>query len=279
MRHAVQRLAVAALLAGCDSPTTEGPPAGARPTSAELVSGEVLRGLPGTPMSQPVTVRVLTGQAPAPGVVVRFAAERGGAFAPAEATTDAQGMARSTWTLGDVGMIQPARAEVPVLQRAFPLTGVVDSTRTLWLHAPATVAPGAEFDVELYARMDSVPYAPMGPNRVLVPQNAGLVSGTLGWGTGAFELVSLRGGRVFSDIERATLVVVPGPQGVAVTAMEPRAPTPVGPVRVWVARLRAAPAAPGRRTLAFALRDFLSARQFASVKEHVHVVGAEVVVQ
>lgn len=266
-------------LAACETPTREEPPpVELRPTAAELLSGDLQRGLPGAVLAQPVAVRVLAGTTPVAGVTVRFAGERPGALTPAEALTDQQGIARATWTLDRLGMVQTAQATVPVLQQGFPLTAHVDSMRTVWVQAPHVVAPGEEFEVALWARMDSVPMAPMGPNQVLIPQNAGLVSGTLRWDAGPFEFVGVRGGRIFPEIERATLVAVPGAQGVAVTAMEPRAPVMVGGGRVWVARLRAG-AARGRYPLTFELRDFLSARQFASAREHLHVVGAEVTVQ
>ena len=72
------------------------------PTVVEAVSGDGQEGLVVVELVDPVVVRVLdAGQAPVEGVALRFTpAEGSGTVDPDSATTDTNGEARTTWTLG-----------------------------------------------------------------------------------------------------------------------------------------------------------------------------------
>ena len=69
----------------------------------EIVSGDGQRASAGAALPDPVVVRVADGGgSPVAGATVAFTpAEGGGAAEPAEAPTDAEGLARTVWTLGD----------------------------------------------------------------------------------------------------------------------------------------------------------------------------------
>lgn len=67
-----------------------------------IVSGNGQLGDPGTPLEEPVVVRVTDGGRPLAGAPVRWRlSEGGGRLADAAAVTDAEGYARATWILGD----------------------------------------------------------------------------------------------------------------------------------------------------------------------------------
>lgn len=69
-------------------------------TQLVLASGGGQTGVPGQPLPNPVAVRVLDAtQRPVSGATVNFIA-RDGSANPTQASTDAEGYARTTWTLG-----------------------------------------------------------------------------------------------------------------------------------------------------------------------------------
>jgi hypothetical protein len=71
------------------------------PASLTVVSGEGQRAGVGKRLGEPVAVQVVSrGGRPIAGVPVRFAVGDGGSVEPAVDTSDAQGVARATWTLG-----------------------------------------------------------------------------------------------------------------------------------------------------------------------------------
>lgn len=68
------------------------------------VSGDAQQAPPGEALRNPLVVEVLDPfDNPVPGVAVSFATPHGGSFAPAQATTAANGQASSAWTLGGEG--------------------------------------------------------------------------------------------------------------------------------------------------------------------------------
>ncbi|TVP45213.1 MAG: hypothetical protein EA350_09705 [Gemmatimonadales bacterium] len=87
---------------------------GSTPSSLQFVSGESLEGEVGAPLPGPVAVRVLDSRGVAmPGVAVRFDPGDGsGSANPAVVETDAEGVARTTWTLGSGTGTQELAARV-----------------------------------------------------------------------------------------------------------------------------------------------------------------------
>ncbi|HSQ32949.1 MAG TPA: Ig-like domain-containing protein [Gemmatimonadaceae bacterium] len=80
----------------------------ATPALVEAVDTESQHANAGTPLPQPVVVRVLSKKGrPVSGVTVRFRGVDGmGSTEPATATSDNQGRARARWTLGDLAGVQ-----------------------------------------------------------------------------------------------------------------------------------------------------------------------------
>jgi hypothetical protein len=80
----------------------------ATPAVVEAVDSESQHANTGTPLPQPVVVRVLSKKGrPVSGATVRFRSVDGmGSIEPATATSDNQGRARTRWTLGDMAGVQ-----------------------------------------------------------------------------------------------------------------------------------------------------------------------------
>jgi len=80
----------------------------ATPAVVEAMDAESQHANAGTPLPQPVVVRVLSKKGrPVSGATVRFRSVDGmGSTEPATATTDNQGRARARWTLGDLAGVQ-----------------------------------------------------------------------------------------------------------------------------------------------------------------------------
>ncbi|HSU15878.1 Ig-like domain-containing protein [Longimicrobium sp.] len=107
--------AVASCAGDGGSPTSSGPNASpgsqTRPNSTQLVlaSGGNQTGVAGQPLPNPVAVRVLDATSrPVSGATVNFIA-RDGSADPTQASTDADGYARTTWTLGTAAGTQELR--------------------------------------------------------------------------------------------------------------------------------------------------------------------------
>ncbi|HKP48924.1 MAG TPA: Ig-like domain-containing protein, partial [Gemmatimonadales bacterium] len=101
--------AVAALACGGDDlvlPTdgTDGSPASS-PTVLQMVTGDEQVGAPGSPLSQPVVVKLLDqdGNAMPDQRVAWVISTGGGTVVPQSPTTDENGTASATWTLGSEG--------------------------------------------------------------------------------------------------------------------------------------------------------------------------------
>ena len=84
------------------------------PAAIEVVSGGGQEGMAGSTLAEAVVVRVDDGGgSPVAGATVTFAAAEGhGSADPAMADTDADGLARTTWTLGDAAGAQTLTASV-----------------------------------------------------------------------------------------------------------------------------------------------------------------------
>ena len=102
-------LLVAALLAGC-SETTD-PPADDPVIAQATISGDDQTGVVSRALAQPIRVIVTQDGEPLAGSTVTWAADGAGAsVSPTTSTTDAQGIAFTTWTLGSAVGAQTARA-------------------------------------------------------------------------------------------------------------------------------------------------------------------------
>ena len=85
---------------GSDSNAPPGKQARSNGTQLVLASGGDQTGVAGQPLANPVAVRVLDASLrPVSGATVNFIA-RDGSVDPSQASTDADGYARTTWTLG-----------------------------------------------------------------------------------------------------------------------------------------------------------------------------------
>jgi protocatechuate 3,4-dioxygenase beta subunit len=96
------------------------------PAAVRVVAGSGGTGGVGQPLADSLAVRVVDrGEVPVPGVTVTWSVvSGGGGVSPAQATTDAQGIARARWTLGLVAdSVQAVRAAVArVAPAAFSAT-------------------------------------------------------------------------------------------------------------------------------------------------------------
>ena len=104
----------------------------ATPAAVEALDGEAQHANAGTPLPQPVVVRVVSKKGrPMFGATVRFRSVDGmGSAEPATTTSDNQGRARARWTLGDLAGVQHllvtadgADSSVTVAADADPVAG------------------------------------------------------------------------------------------------------------------------------------------------------------
>jgi plastocyanin len=125
-------MAIAALASGCGGGGSNSgtPPPTTTIAKTATNSGDAQSGSIGQALGSPLQVLVTDGGTPSSGVSVAWsAATGGGTLDPASAVTDANGVATSAWTLGNVSGTQTARAA---------LTGAAGSPVTF----TATAAPG-----------------------------------------------------------------------------------------------------------------------------------------
>jgi len=100
------------LVAGCGSDKPVGPPT---PESVTLVGGDNQNGQVGLALAQ-LSVKVSSSRGVLPGARVTFTADPGhGSVLPSTVTTDSNGIAKATWTLGGTLGPQQARAAVASL--------------------------------------------------------------------------------------------------------------------------------------------------------------------
>jgi plastocyanin len=101
------------LVSACGGGGGSGPPPDNMSTTAAAVSGNGQTGTVGQVLADPLTVVVTQGGQPAASVTVNWSTTAGGgAMTPPSGTTDANGMASSSWTLGPVSGSQTARATI-----------------------------------------------------------------------------------------------------------------------------------------------------------------------
>ena len=145
-------MAVAIALTACGS---DGPSKGGNNSTAAAIAfsaGNNQVGMPGTPLATPLTARVTNAQGnPVSGQVVTFAVTRGGgSIAAPTVTTDNNGVAQTTWTLGSGAVSQNVKAAVGSIQQL--ATAVVDTSRSLFfLAARDTVAVGDTIWIDVYS--------------------------------------------------------------------------------------------------------------------------------
>ncbi len=105
------------------------------PSSITAVGGADQTGMAGTELSDPIAVRVTDREgSPIPGLRVAFEASTGGSVSPDTVTTDSDGRAESSWTLGSSTGVQTATAvvsELPALTEQFSATAGPGAARTL----------------------------------------------------------------------------------------------------------------------------------------------------
>jgi len=151
-RPAGVAVAFAVALAACGS---DGPSKGGDNSTAAAIafsSGNNQVGMPGTPLPAPIAARVTNAQGnPVSGKTVTFAVTRGGgSIAAATVTTDNDGVAQTTWTLGSGAVRQNVKASVGTVQQL--ATAVVDTTRSLFLLAARdTVSVGDTIWLDVYS--------------------------------------------------------------------------------------------------------------------------------
>ena len=173
------------------------------PAKLDVVSGADQEALRGTALAEPLVVRVAeqTGGA-IPGVTVTFAPadERSGSASPSEVVTDAEGLASTTWTLGDARR-QRMAAAVDELTTSFHATAVSDPP--VPDYTPVGGIEASRFDpletetVELTARITNLGDGPSsGPFTVRF--------------IGAFDLGSVQVDPIQPD-DTATATITAGP--------------------------------------------------------------------
>lgn len=96
--------AISASVAGVTAAATFSATALPKPASIALLSGDGQTGIIGKPLATQLAFKVLDTQGnPSPNVVVTFQATvGGGSLAPSQATSDATGVVKTTWTLGTI---------------------------------------------------------------------------------------------------------------------------------------------------------------------------------
>jgi hypothetical protein len=151
-RPAGLAVAVAIALTACGS---DGPSKGGNNSTAAAIAfsaGNNQVGVPGTPLATPLSARVTNAQGnPVSGQAVTFSVTRGGgSVAAPTVTTDNDGVAQTTWTLGSGAVRQNVKAAVGSVKQL--ATATVDTTRSLFLLAAKdTVAAGDTIWIDVYA--------------------------------------------------------------------------------------------------------------------------------
>jgi len=133
--------ALLAVAACSDSPTKGGN--NGTPAAISISSGDNQVGMPGTPLAAPIAARVTNAQGnPIAGNAVAFTVTRGdGTVASATVSTDNDGVAQTSWTLGSGTVRQEVTASAGSAKRIAIAT--VDTTRSLFLlPARDTVSAG-----------------------------------------------------------------------------------------------------------------------------------------
>ena len=142
--HAVPALVLAILAASCgDNPNK--PVNTNAPASLAVSAGNDQTGLPNAPLATPVAVQVFNGRnAPLANTTVTFNVVTGGGnvanASSASVTTDADGIARTSWVLGGGSVRQLLEAKAG--NAATRLRAVVDTSRVMYLSVRDTAVVG-----------------------------------------------------------------------------------------------------------------------------------------
>jgi Big-like domain-containing protein len=150
-RPAILAAAFALLTVAACSDSTKGENHSA-PAAIAVSAGGNQVGMAGAPLPAPISVRVTNSQGnPVSGTPVTFTITRGGGTVSAvTVTSDANGIAQTTWTLGNGAVRQTI--EVTAGSAELEVTANVDTTRALYLMAKAdTVSVGDTIWVDAVA--------------------------------------------------------------------------------------------------------------------------------
>ena len=136
---------VALFLAGCGGGTTDPAPPGNEPPTIVAAGGGGQTGQAGAPLAEPVAVLVRNADGnPIQGMSVSWGTS-GGSFSAPTTTTDADGNAAATWTLGSAAGSQSATASLagatgsPV---TFTATAVAPASLTITGVSPSPIVEG-----------------------------------------------------------------------------------------------------------------------------------------
>lgn len=134
-------LLLAATLGACSSEVDGGDPGTLTVAKTAANSGDGQAGTAGNALANPLRVFVADGGMLQSGVTVTWATPNGGTFTPATSTTDASGVATTSWTLGAAGGAQTATAAV---------SGATGSPLTFTASSPAipTITVGPDGGVQ-----------------------------------------------------------------------------------------------------------------------------------
>ena len=141
-RGSVHGLLALLALAGCSDAVGPGPPPLAGPASIEVASGAEQRSLPGRPLFDLVSVRVLDNAGrPLSGATVAFTPLGGhGWVTPVLAATDSNGEASTRWILGDATGAQSLMATAATVSATTTAEALDLEAELDVLFAPATEA-------------------------------------------------------------------------------------------------------------------------------------------
>jgi len=145
-------------------------------------SGDAQTGAGGQALPNPLRVIVTDGGAPANGVTVSWATPGGGSLAPATSTTDANGIATTTWTLGGGGGAQTASASVnsasgsPVIFTATSTAAPTITVGPALEFSPATITISAGQSVQFIWATGATNHnvSPASGNPTPIPSSPGL---------------------------------------------------------------------------------------------------------
>ncbi len=181
--------ASASVSSASGSPVTFTATATAAPTTLSVAktttnSGDAQTGPGGQALPNPLRVIVNDGGVPANGVTVSWATPSGGSVAPATSTTDANGIATTTWTLGGGGGAQTASASVnsasgsPVIFTATSTAApnITVSPGGQLQFSPATISINAGQSVQFIWATGAVNHnvSPASGNATAIPSSPGL---------------------------------------------------------------------------------------------------------
>jgi hypothetical protein len=251
--------ALLAVAACSDSPTKGG--SNGTPAAIAMSGGDNQMGMPGTPLAAPIAVRVTNAQGnPVAGKPVDFTVTRGaGTVASATVTTDNNGVAQTSWTLGTATVRQEVKATINSLVQSAVAT--VDTTRSLFLlPLRDTVSVGDTIWVSMIAGTSAL----NGEVRGAVRET---ISNSLASGAGIVRVIYTQG--EFLDVQQPTGPVLNFVTGAPMNTQARNLYMRVG----YLARQLGS----GHDVvLTHTATSFIGARTFTDLTNRVSVVGAVV---